>query len=325
MSDIPVPSVNRRQRNKYRNKVTKQISYGDKMNDMFPLLENFQNIPSYSGIPISEQNSAVISNQTNTNTKIDTYNAEREILIRNDELQMLENDSMENQLQHLQSIQSQILSKERLIEQNLYHADQNDKYIRMLSAFILLCVFIFIIFQMHGVGKIDSKKFIIFMGILILLFTLYSMYLYNIFYLKESVGRLFTLQFLSNIGQKIEQKTNDFNKQINTIKQGDYNEWVSKNCKNCSSNNNDSDSLQEEESSFVLEEEDLWSGIFYQDGSQPTQMLYPENTKETSGKYHNQIHYPDYSIFDGTGKPNINRVGPIDGSLTGVNIYTSNL
>jgi hypothetical protein len=52
------------------------------------------------------------------------------------------------------------------------------------------------------------------------------MYLYNIFYLKESVGRLFTLRFLSNIGQKIEQKTNDFNKQLKLIKQGDYDKWV---------------------------------------------------------------------------------------------------
>ena len=126
-----------------------------------PIKENFS---EYQGNATSIEdivkaintNLANITAIQNYSNKINNLNSEA--LIKKEELLKLENEDLMKQLRELESIQSTIYNKERIIEQNNASMKQEDINIRVLISCIVLAILLLISISLYGTGKLDSKK-----------------------------------------------------------------------------------------------------------------------------------------------------------------------
>lgn len=312
----PYPDVSRTEINKnYEPKLKSLIDLGSKLNTTRQALEHFEDL--------TNQN----SNLSNTNDNINnsdgsTYNLNREILLRKEQLNTLENDELNNQFSKMQNLQSTIFTKERLIEENLIGAEKNERNIRVLAGTILLSIILFVIISMYGGGSIDDKKLVTLCIVILIVFIIFIMYQYNIMYLGDSLGYIFSFQFLSSVGSQIEQKTQDFQQDINQVKYGDYDTWKAANCGSCPSDNVDEVSYVSE---LSLPEVEYSPAFFYQDGSAPNQIIVDRSNLPDD--YDNVINYLDYNSSDSSNGTitNNNLVSPTKGALVGSTVFTTDL
>ncbi len=327
MSDYPLPEISGddAQQN-YLPQLKKLIQTGKKMNSNQHNLEGFSN-QQYATLEgfqdFSVFNSALNDANTNNNTKASTYNAEREILLRKEALNELENEDSTRQLIRMQNLQSEIFTKERLIEENLYHAEQNENNMRTLMGSFLFAIVLFILISLYGSGKLDESKLSKLCIFLLILFLLFIMFQYNILYLHDSLSYIFSFSFLSNVGQKIEDKTQAMKEDINQIRYGkDYDTWKNENCGSCPPTPGPEEVSAED---YTTEMSGFIPSFYYQDGSTPNQVIYPKNTKDTSGPYQDQIYHTDIDIMNGKGLPDPTKIGPNDGQLVATHTYTRSL
>ena len=325
MSDYPVPEVSG---DEYLSQLNKIIQYGKKMNQNRKNLEGYSNqiyndIEGFESQDLNTYNASLNVANSDNNTTSSTYNAEREILLRKEELQELENEQLNQQYVKMQNLQSQIFTKERLIEENLYHAEENEKNMRTIMGTFLFAIALFLIISMYGSGKLDENKLSKLCIVLLILFILFIMFQYNVFYLNQSLRYLFSFQFLSNVGKEIEQKTESMKEDINQIKYGkDYDSWKNQNCGVCPPTPGPTEVSAGD---FDVETSGYSAAFYYQDGSTPNQAILPMNTRDSSGPYIDQIHHTDINMIDSKGSPNLRLIGPNDGQLVASNTYTRSL
>ena len=325
MSDYPVPEISG---DEYISQLKKMIKLGKDMNKNQKNLEGYSNqqystIEGFESQDLNIYNSSLDVSNSDNNTLSSKYNIEREILMRKEELQELENQNINQQYIRMQNLQSQIFTKERLIEENLYHAEQNENNMRTLMGTFLFAIVLFLIISMYGSGKLEDTKLYKLCIILLFLFILFIMFQYNIFYLNQSLKYLFSFQFLSSVGKEIEQKTAEMKEDINKAKYGtNYDTWKNKNCGVCPPPSQPSEISAGD---FVIETSGYAPSFYYQDGSTPNQVIVPTNTRSTSGTYIDQIHHTDVNMINKKGFPDIGLIGPNDGQLVGTNTYTRSL
>lgn len=327
MSKYPLPEISGDDANtEYLPKLKELIKVGKAMNKNQKALEGFTN-QEYANIEgfvdLSDINANLSTQNDDNNVKASTYNAEREIVLRKEELNQLENEEIQRQLMRMQNLQSEVFTKERLIEENLYQAERNENNMRTLMGGLLFAIVLFIIISMYGSGKIDDSKLSKFFMILLVLFTIFLMYQYNILYMNDSLRYIFSFAFLSNVGEEIEEKTAKMKENIQKARYGkDYDTWKNENCGTCPPTPG-----PEEVSAmdYTTEISGYAPSFYYQDGSSPNQVIYPKNTKDTAGPYTDQIHRTDINIINQRGLPDPTLIGPNDGQLVATNTYTRSL
>lgn len=267
-----------------------------------PIKENFS---EYQGNATSIEdivkaintNLANITAIQNYSNKINNLNSEA--LIKKEELLKLENEDLMKQLRELESIQSTIYNKERIIEQNNASMKQEDINIRVLISCIVLAILLLISISLYGTGKLDSKKLGIVVSIIVVLYIIVFLYAYNIFYFRTAIEILSYRKRERLIGSVREWRENVRN-DIKEKLYGTESEWINNNCA-CPT-------------TYGEDEEDIYSndpnvssieipGYMYYDGTAPQQILVPSpDTIQTYSqvgdktfKTDTQIDWVDYS------------------------------
>ena len=165
-----LPMTTEENRTKYENNLKNLIKYGLDINKNLVELEKFANqredfTNNYTFMTggdktLSDKNKDLVNANTTQNGFNKSFNQNREILLRKEQMNQLENEDIENQYKRLDQIQSSIFSKERLIEENLYHSEKSERNIRVLTASILFVLLLFIIVGVYYTKKIDNVKFV---------------------------------------------------------------------------------------------------------------------------------------------------------------------
>ncbi len=336
-------------KNSYKNKLINLIKHGVDMNANIYQLEKFVNqskedqedfTNNYTFMTggdeqLSQKNKDLVTANTNQNTYNQTFNINRDILLRKEQVNQMENEELEDQYKHLDQIQSNIFSKERLIEENLYYSEQSERNIRVLTGSILFVLLLFVIVGIYYTKKIDDSKFVKLCGLLFIIFLLYLCYQYNVFYLKDSLSALFSGRVATELGNKIDTKTKEMKEDIQRIRQGDYEDWKKKNCSSCSPiPSKDVSGLDINNLSGYGYSSSYFT---YQDGSTPNQLINPVNSLANSGFFKDKIHHTDvdtvndkdmkmvYQEDSTNNSGDYMSISGLDGDLTAENVYTANL
>jgi len=323
-TNYPLPTTSKKRIDDIYIPTMKSIQQiGRNMNQKRKQIEGFEPHHSHASIEhfesqiqtnINNTNTALTSTNNTNNTNIDTYQIQRETLYRTEQLNDIENKDIENQYKKMENLQSSIFTKERLIEENLYQAEKHELQIRIITGSMLFILILFVVIVMYGIGTIDNIKLTKYCIFILILYVLFLTYQYNIFYLRDSLSNIFTLSFFQGLGERIEIGEEQMKRSVQRFKYGiDYDEWKSKNCGICPSNNPSEISAME----YSGEQLNPTQGFYYQDGSTPNQLIYPTNTLDNSGRYQDTIHHIDTNL----GTP----MGPTDGKLTETNTYTAGL
>jgi hypothetical protein len=226
-----------------------------------------------------------IQNQVNI-----TNNINQEALIKQAELLRLENEDLNNQLKELESIQSSISNKERLIEQTNLNMEKEQRNVRVLTVTIIFGFLVFIAVALYGANRLDKMKLGIICCILVVAYLIFLIYAYNLLYFRDAISymkdiRKYKLQYGSVLKQWGNVISDDISAQIK-------NTWIDNNC-DCAEEENTSEETEYEYISQVGGED--WgqesSGYFYNDGSAPPQLIIPQPTPTLSDK----IDWVDYS------------------------------
>ncbi len=355
--NLCLPNASEEIKNEYKTKLLELIKYGTNLNKNIYELERFVNgeeiedfTNNYTFMTggdeqLSQKNKDLISSNNFQNTNNKTFNINRDILLRKEQMNQIENEELEDQYKHLDQIQSNIFSKERLIEENLYYSEQSERNIRVLTGSILFVLLLFVVVGIYYLKKIDNDKFVKLCGLLFGIFLLYLCYQYNVFYLKDSLSALFSGRVATELGNKIENKTMQMQEDIQRIREGDYEVWKKKNCSSCSPTpSNDVSGLDIQNLSGYGYSSSYFT---YQDGSTPNQLINPENSLANSGFFKDKIHHTDVDTVndrdmrivyqeDSTNNSGDHisisgldgdyvSISGLDGDLTAENTYTANL
>lgn len=321
MSNIPVPNISKERIDKiYLPRVQQMIQNGKNMNNQLRILEgfdsktklyeNFSVVGAATNADVSNTNSSINTRNTSLNSRATNENVKRETLLRTEELNQLANDSLIDQYQKLSNLQSDIFTKERLIEENLYHSEMNERYIRILTGSIIFVLLMGIFYVYQQYSPMDSGRFQWILLSILILYVVYLSYQLNLFYLKESINSLFQSDTYTGLSKHIKKST-----EVKVEDPTDQS-WIKQNC-DCPT-----DTSTETPSSPTRGDEELPTGFYYQDGSSPNQVIIPDNTQQIAGEYEDQIHYTDvnYNISGYSSDQS-----PQDGNLVGTNVYTRGL
>ena len=243
---------------------------------------------------LSELN--LIQNQLNT-----VNNLNQEALVKKDQLLRMENDDLMKQLKELETIQSTITNKDRLIDQTNNNIQTQNQNINILVSSIVLAIILLVSILLFGLGKIAMSLLILIIIIIAVLYFLLYIYSYNIFYFKDAITMLFDRR-AQKLGYELNKwsttiKTN-VNNEINSLKQN----WIDQNCicPELTSEEASSSSSDVEMGGIgnnVTEEQVV--GYYYYDASSPAQLLIPEPTPNM--RLNEKIDWVDYSP-DGNSK-----------------------
>jgi len=235
----------------------------------------------------------LIQNQLNT-----VNNLNQEALVKKDQLLRMENDDLMKQLRELETIQSTITNKDRLIDQTNNNIESQNKTIKILVSSIALAIILLIAIVLFGFSQITMSLLILIIIIIAVLYFLLYIYSYNIFYFKDAITMLFDRR-AQKLGYELNKwsdtiKTN-VNNEIDSLKQN----WIDQNClcPPTTSEEASSDSEMVGIGNNVNEEQVV--GYYYYDASSPAQLLVPEPTPNM--RLNEKIDWVDYSP-DGNSK-----------------------
>ncbi len=212
-------------------------------------------------------------------------NLNQESLLKKEQLLKMKNEELMEQLHSLESIQSSITNKDRLIEQTNKNIEKQNLNIYVLSALAGLAVILFIIIILKGNNIIDQKKFNIMLSIHITIFILTIAYSYNIFYFQDAITYLFDRRRL-RISEQIKKMVDEKNK-FSDDKESD---WIAENCNCPIDNTGGEDAIYPTDQNTTQKEH---PGYFYYDGTAPQQIIVDLPVAED--KYDQHINWVDYS------------------------------
>jgi len=236
----------------------------------------------------------LIQNQLST-----VNNLNQEALVKKDQLLRMENDDLMKQLRELETIQSTITNKDRLIDQTNKNVEEQNQNIKILASSITLAIILLITIVLFGYGQITMSLLILIIIIIAVLYFLLYIYSYNIFYFKDAVKMLFDRR-AQRLGYELNKwsdtiKTN-VNNEIDSLKQN----WIDQNCLCPASTSEESSNSQISGVGNNINEKEV-TGYYYYDGSSPSQLLVPEPTQNMG--LNEKIDWVDYSP-DGNSKYN---------------------
>ena len=211
-----------------------------------------------------------------------------EVAYKQDKLIDIKNENLMNQLRKIQSIQSAIINKDRIIQQMNANIDENNSFINFLIIIFIMSIILFFLIIINGYKQI-SNEFLrnIFITVIIIIFFCY-LYFFNIFHIKDGVN---FVKYNRNelINNTLKEWDNDIYNEIYDAEENKN--WQDDNC----------DCPQEEEyfqyKNFNfkgLPDKKANKGYFYYDGKDPLQLLVPTPSQNENG-VNDIINWVDYS------------------------------
>lgn len=236
----------------------------------------------------------LIQNQLTT-----VNNLNQEALVKKEQLLRMENDDLMKQLKELETIQSTITNKNRLIDQTNYNIENQNQNIRILVVSIILAFSLLIAIMAYGYGKINNRILIFIVIVILVIYFILFIYSYNIFYFKDSMKMLFDRR-AQRLAYELTKFTDNIKKNVNNEIDSLKQNWIDENCL-CPAS-----SPTSEESSYISGSGNNVTGrevpgYYYYDGSSPSQLLVPEPTPDM--ELNDNIEWVDYSP-DGNSKYN---------------------
>jgi hypothetical protein len=238
----------------------------------------------------------LIQNQLST-----VNNLNQEALFKKEQLLRMENDDLMKQLKELETIQSTITNKNRLIDQTNYNIENQNQNIRILVVSIILAFSLLIAIMAYGYGKINNRILIFIVIVILVIYFILFIYSYNIFYFKDSMKMLFdrrAQRLAYELTTFTDNIKNNVNNEIDSLKQN----WIDENCL-CPAS---SPTSEESSTSYISGSGNNVNGrevpgYYYYDGSSPSQLLVPEPAPDM--ELTDNIEWVDYSP-DGNSKYN---------------------
>lgn len=191
------------------------------------------------------------------------------------------NKNLEKQLKMLDTIESQITNKDRIISINLNDSKNKDFYIYLLKIFGLFSLFGVILIVASMVGKLSKKRLFILLFVIFLLYLIVVIITYNNRTPKKFKTPIFE--------KKLDNTGCDKNGPISYKEQ----EWIKDHCK-C-------DPTSEVADPALSYDVKLRNGYYYYDGTAPQQKIVNNNfnkncrpgSNDNTCKYNNDVR--DYS------------------------------
>ena len=199
------------------------------------------------------------------------YNTNVETSVKQNQLNKFHNDRLNKQLSKLKELESNIINKDRLIEQTNQLNENNNKNLNTLYISVFLSIFLFFCIILYAGGLMNDRILGIFFSLIMLIFTCFILYTYNIFHFATVAN------FLDNRKNlRLQESIKDTSKRIKQRLQesvyGDKKDWTDANC-----------DCPETEDVFTDEENiavDIKPGYFYYDKNAPKQNIIPDGGKE---------------------------------------------
>ena len=218
----------------------------------------------------------IISNQA--------YNTRIETDIKQDQLNKFKNDKLSKQLHELKELESNIINKDRLIEQTNQLNEKNNKNLYTLYVSLTLSLLFLLSIILYAYGQLNNRILGIVITSIILIFTLIVLYNYNIFHFATFLN-FFDNRKNLKIQETIKDTARGFSKRIQERVYGDKSEWIDENC-DCPTTE---DIFTDEENVSV----DIKPGYFYYDKNAPKQNIVPDG-----GDKINVSKNPNKPIYD---------------------------
>ena len=213
-------------------------------------------------------------------------NINQENLVKNDQYIKMQNEDLTKQLRNLESIQSNIENKNRIIDQINFNIQNQQTNINILIVSIIFTIIFFGLLMSYKYNRIEFSRFIFILICLFVLYTCYIMYQYNIFYIQTSLNALFSNNVPLRLSNAVSDLQNIVESQLQEDIYGPESTWINNNC-SCPTVNNHS--VVYPDVSGVVSEET--QGYYYYDGSAPAQLLVPT---PTSPPLDGNIQWVDY-------------------------------
>ena len=211
-------------------------------------------------------------------------NINQEILLKQQELIQLENEELQNELAQLENIENDIIYKERMHAQMMEAQQKEETHISALYMCIVYVVLLIVVIFLYGFQILSMGAFYNTALILTGLFIFVLMYVYNIFYLQDSLD-LFRYRRLEIMRDRLTQWGEDVDTNVKTLFKGNKKKWIDENCK-CTTQEESLDYSIYKNSSNIQNR----NGYFYNDNTAPAQLLIPEPSISDDS-----ILWPDYS------------------------------
>jgi len=216
-------------------------------------------------------------------------NINQENIVKADQYIKLQNDDLTEQLRNLESIQSNIENKNRIIEQINYNMDKQQRNMNILIVSLVFGIILLSSLIAYGYNYINFSQFIYIIIVLIVLYTIYIIYQYNIFYVNSALKALFTNNIPNRLSTAVSDLQSTIQNQIEYDMYGPEAEWVEQNC-SCPASVN-TPPVYANIGSEVYEET---PGHYYYDQSAPPQLLVPTPNIPT---LNNSIQWVDYDTL----------------------------
>ena len=220
--------------------------------------------------------------------QLNTYNnLNQETLLKQQKLLKMENNTLMNQLKELESIQSIIINKNRMIEQTEQNIkdQQNNIYLLILCA--LLGIVLMVSVFLNGYGIIKPSIFKIAVIAIVVIYIIIFIYYYNIFYFKTALSYLSDRK-LQRINDSLKNWKSVTDANIQQAKYGDKSKWIANNCSCPPAEEQDYPS----DTGNTIQQS---AGHYYYDGNAPQHLLVPTPTVDNSTIFKEQIDWPDYT------------------------------
>ena len=263
---------------------------------------------------VNNINNNLSSEEENINNKLRDINLYDNSIKKNNELMQLLSNRGTNNLTDLQRKEIEIATKGTIVTGLNNSLKKQQDTISFLLVILALVVLLVIPLVLMIIGKISKGLFMILFIIDFVLICLVIAWKKNFMYLNSFVRTAGTdLESTAEdtvgvLAQDVQKRINRFNQIVRADVYGSESAFQSKYC--CPDNKEESEN--EEETSDIdtqISNALQIQGMFYNDGSAPSQLLVPNNTRSLSKESNNsQIFHPDFAI-ENRKKSLINRRG----------------
>lgn len=282
---------------------------------------------------VNNINNSLSSEEENINDKLRDINLYDNSIKQNNELMQLLSNRGTNNLTDLQRKEIEIATKGTIVTGLNSSLKKQQDTISFLLIILALVVLLVVPLVLMIIGKISKGLFMILFIIDFILICLVIAWKKNFMYLNSFVRTAGTnLESTAEdtvgvLAEDVQKRINRFNQIVRADVYGSESAFQSKYC--CNNKEKSEDEEQTSDIDTQISNALQIQGMFYNDGSAPSQLLVPDNTRSLSEESNNsQIFDPDFAI-ENRNKSLINKRGKAilnkDTRLIGDTVNTVNL
>lgn len=226
-------------------------------------------------------------------SQLNTFNnINQETLLKQQQLLQMENKTLMKQLKELESIQSIVINKDRMIQQTEKNMIDQQHNIYLLITCGIIGLILMIAVFLYGYKIISSSLFNIIVIAIVIIYIIIFIYYYDILYLKTALSYLNDRK-IDRLNDTLKNWKSITDKNIQTAKYGDKSQWIANHC-SCPPPGEEQYAKDDNSGETITTDA---PGYYYYDGNAPKQQLVPTPTQYQTGTNipYPEISWPDYS------------------------------